>query len=336
MTDGVKALAAIIAAALTVAGCSSDDEGNRGPASACAVSPDEPPQDLACTGLYADFGAKTLAPAARPYAPAVPFWSDGMDKDRYISLPEGAPVDATNVDEWVFPVGTKVWKEFRRGPRKVETRFFVKMAADHWLQASYVWSEDGSRALRGEGTDVMIDGEKYHVPSSTDCNQCHRGRKDKLLGFEAMSLAQSTATGLTLPVLVAENRIVPAPARTSATLPDPAFGVLHVNCGVTCHNGSPNAIAAATGLRFRLAFEDVATKPPTEWDPFTTAVGVAAKMPARIGWTRVKPGVPEESLVVDVMKRRGDGQMPPIATKIVDAQGVAVVEAWVRSLPPSP
>src|SRR3954451_18392936 len=45
-----------------------------------------PPKTLECTGLYSDLVAKTVASGARPYAPAVPLWSDGAHKERWISL----------------------------------------------------------------------------------------------------------------------------------------------------------------------------------------------------------------------------------------------------------
>jgi hypothetical protein len=34
------------------------------------------------------------------------------------------------------------------------------------------------------------------------------------------------------------------------------------------------------------------------------------------------------------MHRRGPGQMPPLATAVVDERGVAVVREWIRSLAP--
>src|SRR5262249_39546148 len=103
------------------------DEDSTDPSAACGSpnpSEDQAPEDLACTGLYADVSTKTLAPSSRPYAPAVAFWSDGLDKDRFIQLPDGMTIDASNIDEWKFPIGTKAWKEIRQGARKIETRFF--------------------------------------------------------------------------------------------------------------------------------------------------------------------------------------------------------------------
>lgn len=327
-------LSLLAGAAVAGAACGGEDFTSA-PPTACA-STDEAPEDLACTGLYADFASKTLAPTSRHFGPAFPLWSDGYDKDRFISLPDGATIDATAIDDWRFPVGTKVWKEIRRGQRKIETRFFWKVADDRWLQAAYVWSEDGSRATRGEGADLVVDGSPYHVPRVSECNDCHRSKKDKLLGFEAVSLALPGAVGLTLPVLASEGRLAPPPPRTELTIPDPGLGVLHANCGVTCHNASATATAYSTGLRLKLGFDEVASKPVSAWEVFTSAVNVPAKSPGWAGETRITPGAPENSLVVEVMKVRGEGQMPPLATNVVDAAGVAAVEGWIRSLPPTP
>ena len=86
-----------------------------------------PPSTLECAGLYADFARQTLAPNAMPYAPAAPLWSDGAEKERWIELPSGQKIDISNPNEWVFPVGTKVFtKQFTYMGRRVETRMFQK------------------------------------------------------------------------------------------------------------------------------------------------------------------------------------------------------------------
>lgn len=340
-------IALTTAAATSACGIFEDDEssspgtsavnvsaaGACGGAPAPGVAPEEVPEDLACTGLYANIETKALGPAVRAYTPAVQFWSDGFDKDRFIMLPEGQAIDASNIDDWKFPVGTKAWKEIRKGARKIETRFFWKVREDTWLQAAYVWSEDQKSAKKKDG-DILVDGKPYHVPKTSDCNDCHRGRKDKMLGFEAISLGQPAATGITLQSLVDERRIHPPPPKTSVTLPDPALGILHANCGITCHNNTPTASALSTGLRLRMSFADVASgKPAQEWEALKSTIGVEAKMPGWDGAIRIKPGVPEESLIIEVMKLRGEGQMPPIATNEVDRQGVEAIENWIRNLP---
>ena len=49
---------------------------------------------------------------------------------------------------------------------------------------------------------------------------------------------------------------------------------------------------------------------------------------------RLAPGDPENSVMYVRMGLRGDHQMPPLATEIVDSAGVDLVRRWVASLPP--
>jgi hypothetical protein len=323
---------ALLGAAVALASCSHASDS----APVCSSAGDALPTDLACTGLYADFKTKTIAPAARLYAPAVPFWSDGFEKSRYIALPDGARIDASNMDDWKFPVGTKVWKEFRKGDRKVETRLLWKIGDQSWNAASYVWSDDGTSATRGEGRVLTVGGGPYTVPSIGDCSQCHRGRSDKLLGFEAISLAQPNANGVTLAVLAAEGRIAPAPSQTTVTLPHAAFGILHINCGVTCHNTTPGAVAGDSTLRLRLGWDEVSKQPASQWQLYATSVGVATQLPAWNGELRIAPGSPDKSSIVGAMSTRLTGQMPPLATTLVDEDSVNVLGSWIKTLPASP
>jgi hypothetical protein len=328
MSRGVAVVAALVGGALALASCA---KPNGSEPIVCGPPTDDPPAELACTGLYSDFETKEVAKTARPYAPAVSFWSDGYEKARWIELPDGQPIDAASMDAWTFPVGTKVWKEFRFHERKIETRLLWKVKADRWALAAYVWSEDGARATRGEGRTLSVGGDTYHVPDAIECNDCHKGSKDTLLGFEAISLAQPAATGLTLAVLAEEKRLAPAPAQTAVSI-DPGLGVLHVNCGVSCHNATPAANGRDSTLRLRIAFDEATTKPVASWQLLSSTVGIPATLPAWNGRPRIAPGAPEKSVLISSMTIRGTGQMP-LTTREVDFAGVRAVEAFVRSLP---
>lgn len=334
-----RALAVAVAIAATQAalGCGllpDDDDGGHAAASTDALVPgceetDGPPADLRCTGLYTDVAAKTLDRRARAYAPAVGFWSDGAEKERWISLPEGTQIDSASMDDWRYPVGTKVWKEFKVAGKRVETRFMHKVRADRWLSGTYVWSPDELTAtLQTEGATVGA----YVVPKSSECNDCHKGRKDRLLGFEPISLAQPGASGLTLAVLAAEGRLTAAPAQTSLPTPDPALAWLHVSCGTSCHTGTPTGTGYGTGLRLRIGWDELTTKPPAEWALETSTRGVAVKSPKWAGGVRVVPGDPGASVLLRLLGQRGSEQMPPIATRVVDEKGRAAVEAWIAGM----
>ena len=332
-----------------VAGCGllpGGDDSSAPAATSDMVAGCEPtdgaPDDLRCTGLYADLGAKVLSARARPFAPAVALWSDGAEKSRWVDLPDGATIDTTSMDEWRYPVGTKVWKEFRVKGRRVETRFMQKVRDDRWLQAVYVWSPDEASAIRTDGAQLDLGGGvTYVVPKSSDCNDCHKGKKDKLLGFEAVSLAQPGATGLTLAVLAGEGRLGAPPSQTVLSVPNDATGHsaealawVHVNCGTSCHTGTSTATAYGTGLRLRIGWDELSGKPASEWEAVKSTVGVAIRSPKWAGETRIVPGDPQASTLFRLLGQRGDEQMPPIATRLVDDAGTRAVEAWITALAP--
>lgn len=315
--------------ACSLAGEVGGAEGERASAdqTSCEDTGDVPPDDLACTG----FGS---SPRIRAYVPGAVLFSDGADKARFLELPEGKNIDASSTEGFRFPVGTKAWKEFVVDGRKVETRFMWKVREDRWVQAAYVWSADGTKAVRGEGTRVELGGGRTHeVPTNAECNDCHKGAYDRLLGFEPVSMSLPGARGLRVADLVREGRIDPPPPQTDLPAPDPALLWLHANCG-SCHGARATATAFGTGLRLRIGYDEIVSKPVEAWAALTTSVGVAARTPDFAGETRIVPGDPASSLLVKLARTRGPGQMPTVGSERVDEAGLASVETWIRSLPP--
>ena len=102
-----------------------------------------------------------------------------------------------------------------------------------------------------------------------------------------------------------------------------ARSYLHANCSF-CH-------VDAGGGNSAVNFEIVA-KPAearlVDGRPVHTTFEIAD---ARI----VASGAPERSLVLYRMDRRGRGQMPPLASTIVDERAVALLREWIASLPPT-
>jgi hypothetical protein len=323
---------------------SSADASGRAPAplpDPCPGGPDIPPT-LECTGLYADLKTKQIAKAARPYAPAVPLWSDGAIKNRWVYLPPSTKIDATSPSEWSFPIGTRFWKEFSVGGKRIETRLFKKVRRTFWVYATYAWNADESAAPKSTGGDIVLgDGSSYHVPTDEECDKCHRGRTERILGFEQGLLSLPDAPGLTLTDLVAEGLISPTPARQASSIGDdgtglaaPALGWLHVNCGVTCHNDNANSTGYAAGMNLRLDPLLLDGRSSASFDSIGTTVGVRAKTPSWNGAVRIVPSDPSGSLLVQLISHRGEGmQMPPFATRVVDDVDVAKVVAWVNAMP---
>jgi len=313
----------------------------------CAIGASGEPVDLACTGLYSDWASKTVAAGNQPFAPGYVFWSDGALKQRWIALPPGTQIDTSNMDGWVFPVGTRIWKEFSLvlpdagAPLRIETRLIWKWAPGFWYRTTYRWSSDGqTSATELTGGQTNVDGTTYEIPSQSDCNDCHDGRPDGVLGFEAVTLSASSATGLTMAQLEAQSLITTMPTGSLTVPGDPTamatLGWLHINCGVPCHN-SAGGLAGNTGFYMRLDVADLSSVQAT--DTYTT------------GWNHLTHNftIPDagqtfrfhacdlsESAVYyrDGHRTGVDGtpssvQMPPIVTHVVDDAAMATLAAWI-------
>jgi hypothetical protein len=306
-----------------------------------------PPVDIECTGLYANVATKALAAGVRAYAPAVPLWSDNASKGRWIFLPPGTTIDRTDPTEWIFPVGTKVWKEFSRNGKRIETRLFEKVQTAYWVRTTYAWNADESAASISGGGDFPLagDGGTYHIPTPDECDQCHRGRNDHLLGFEEVSLGLAGATGLTLDTLASEGLLTPAPTRTHLTVGDDGTGVaaaplawIHINCGTSCHNNNSNSTAYGASMRLRLDPTQLDGRSSVDFDARRTTIGNVSTTPAWDGQTRIVAGDPSHSLLAKLITNRGtdnpvDNQMPPIASSLVDVPDSQNVIAWIAKMP---
>ncbi|HSD21430.1 MAG TPA: hypothetical protein VLC54_15395 [Anaeromyxobacter sp.] len=352
----VAALALICTFALFSPGLSGARGGR--PLRHPAVAPDAPaPTRLADTGLYADFAARRVAADVLPYTPQYPLWSDGATKRRWVRLPRGAAIDASDPDAWVFPVGTKLWKEFSFG-RRVETRLLERLADGTWRFAAYVWSADGSDARlapeRGiRGAAESRPGLPHDIPSVYDCRACHEGGPTPVLGFSALQLspdrdplapnAERPGEGdVDLARLVALGLIrgmpaalVARPPRIAAPTPRAraALGYLHANCG-NCHDA--RGPLASLGLTLVQPISRAGAPSPA----VATAVGVASRFrPHDPGEgagapVRIRPGRPEASVLYRRMASRDPlAQMPPLGSHAVDEEALAVVAAWIAELP---
>jgi hypothetical protein len=77
-------------------------------------------------------------------------------KTRWISLPQCKPIDNSDQDRWKFPVGTKVWKEFRFKGKRIETRMMQKVASaaspESWefLAFRWIYDQDTGAVIRVE------------------------------------------------------------------------------------------------------------------------------------------------------------------------------------------
>ena len=142
----------------------------------CTTGPAGEATELRCSGLYADWASKTVASDVQQYDPGLHLWSDGASKTRWIYLPPGTKIDSSNMDEWTFSPGTKVWKEFVVGGVRIETRLIWKRPTGAWYFTTYLWSADETSTAELTTGKLDADGNGYEVPTQNACYDCHGGR----------------------------------------------------------------------------------------------------------------------------------------------------------------
>jgi hypothetical protein len=312
-----------------------------------------PPPHLADTGLYAAGSSSLLRAGVRAFSPQYPLWSDGAAKRRWIWLPPGTSIDATQPDAWDFPRGTKLWKEFGHGGR-IETRYIERQADGEWSYASYVWNADGSDATLAPAAGIRAvaasgsPGGLYAIPAEADCRACHEGAPVPVLGFSALQLSpdrdplapHAEAAGewpelrslSTLGVLRnLPPELLARPPRIAAANPveRAALGYLHGNCG-HCHNDDgPLAVLDMT-LAQRVA------RPGAANDVLHSLSGVASQFHAArapAGAARIAPGHAAASALMLRMNSRDPlQQMPPLGSAMADREALVLIARWIDGL----
>jgi hypothetical protein len=302
-----------------------------------------PPASLDLTGLYASANSlpTEIAPYVYPYTPRYPLWSDGATKTRWIYLPPCTKIDTSDMDHWEFPVGTRFWKEFRVGDSGtlVETRFIHRFGPgpDDWLFAAYQWDPTLASPAAGNTTYVPggvnnANGTSHDIPDHYACEGCHEKLPERILGFGAFELTASPST-LDLAWL-SNQHLLTVEAASGFTPPGTStqadgLGYLHANCGI-CHNAFFDA-TPTDPPRMRLLVGQ-ATLEAT--DTYTTLVNVPTQNPDFSSYDRIDPGNHALSEIYLRMSTRGPDQMPPLATEVVDPDGLAAVAAFIDSMTP--
>ncbi|HXI56437.1 MAG TPA: hypothetical protein VNO55_10280 [Polyangia bacterium] len=294
--------------------------------------------DLSETGLYADFAGKTLSDGVTAFEPTHKLWSDGATKRRWIKLPPGTQIDTSDMDHWVFPVGTKFFKEFSMNGVLLETRLVERYGVgpdDYWFGA-FVWNADQTDALFVVNGQDNINGTPHDAPSQKNCGACHRGDIGRVLGFSAIQLSRPDNPP-TLKSLAAAGTLSNPPAG-GADFPVPgddltarALGYLHANCG-HCHNINGTSWPD-TQMVLRLSVAERAAKTS---ELYGSVVGKMLQyFPGGPITLRVSPGHPDDSaLIARMSSRTSKIQMPPLATEIVDPDGLTLIRDWITSLAP--
>lgn len=305
-------------------------------------APSEVPTKLSLTGCVDPAAPATPGKDLIPFDVNSPLWSDGAEKRRWLSVPPGSKIHVRADGDLELPVGSVVMKEFRLQGKPVETRLFVRHVDGDWGGYTYEWADDGSDAyLLNEEKFEMIGGQEWFYPSTAQCLRCHTTQAGRTLGLEIAQLnktftyphdGQTKNQLVVLEELGLFDRPIGDPA-LQPRLPDPlgagpvdarARSYLHANCAF-CHRpgASPRT---AHDLQFSTS---VAGTNTCNVAPIVSDFGIPnSKL--------IAPGDPSLSILSLRLERLDGMRMPPLASSVVDTQGMAVVNGWIQSITACP
>jgi uncharacterized repeat protein (TIGR03806 family) len=299
------------------------------------------PATLSATGCVSASNATQPASGLIPYSINAPFWSDGATKQRWIGLPNGSSIAVGAGNDWDFPNGTVLMKNFSVGTRLIETRLLMRHPDGNWGGFTYEWNTQQTDAnlVQGGAVRDIGGGQQWIFPSEAQCLQCHTSAAGRALGPETaqLNLAHTyPQTGRTANQLLTLNAIgvftpqildpptqptMPDPSNAGAPLADRARAYLHTNCA-QCHRpGGPTSVNL--DLRYTTAFASTNTcnVSPQAGD---LGLGAAARL--------IAPGNAANSILINRANRRDANAMPPLGSNQVDAAGVALLTQWVNGL----
>ncbi len=314
------------------------------------------PKRLSQTGLFEDVVSEGPAPGVIPYSVNSPLWSDGAIKKRWLAVPNDQTIGFAAQGAWDFPEGSVLVKSFAFATlqadvnKLVETRLLAKQQGE-WYGYSYRWNAEQSDAYLVEdaGSEetldwVIEDGQaidvRWRYPSRSECMVCHSRAAKYVLGLSTEQMNRQheyyhedrTLTEAGQIDTLAHIGLFGETWKTDtsselAKLVDPydesqdidprARSYLHVNCA-SCH-------VNAGGGNSKIVLDYFTTTEKMnlfEADPLHTNFGVAA---AKL----VRPTAPDQSVLFLRMSRRGEGQMPPLASFRVDTAAVELMRRWI-------
>jgi glucose/arabinose dehydrogenase len=315
------------------------------------------PPTLADTGAFTDPSSLTVGPGIVPCDVNVPFWSDNAIKSRWFSVPDmNLTIGFNSNASWSFPTGT-VWikhfeLELTKGTpatrKRLETRLLVKNSGGVY-GLTYRWGNSLTNAtlVPEEGMDenfTINDGgvmrtQVWHYPSRAECLTCHNGSAGFALGFNTAQLNRdvnysgtvtnqisalsqagyfdTSVTGISsLPALA-------HPTNAAISIEYRVRSYLSANC-VQCHQPSGAA----------QALWDARITTPTLQAGLVN--GALINNGGNTNNRVIKPGSLANSMLLTRISTRGAGQMPPLASSVLDTQSIALVSNWITNRPDAP
>ncbi len=332
------------------------------------ILPGTLPATLSGTGAYGDTTNRVPTGGLIPYVPNTPLWSDNAVKSRYLALPGNGgaitpdeQITFAPTNSWTFPAGTVFVKNFdlvvnetnSSAPlRRLETRLLVRDNNGQVYGVTYKWHPDNSDAdllLTSTTEDILITNssgvrtQTWYYPSPADCLTCHTPVANYVLGVSTRQLNGNLtypSTGNTDNQLRTLNRLglfypaidegtisslaqMASLTNLSASLEQRSRSYLDANCA-QCHQ------PGGTGITFDARYD---TSPTNQY---------ITNYPAQLSLGIDNPCIVKgqdiwRSMIYQrINTTNATTKMPPLARNLIDTNAVAVLTAWINSLPGTP
>jgi uncharacterized repeat protein (TIGR03806 family) len=294
------------------------------------------PTTLSSWGCFQTTDVQSFSDSVIPYDINAFLWSDFAGKERFMALPSGTSIAIDTEGRFVFPPGAVLGKHFRINGNLVETRLLMYHASSGWRGYSYEWNSQTDAALLTTAKDKVIGSQTWHYPSSSECLLCHTRVAGYSLGPELGQLnrdfaytAQTANQLITLEAIslltdplnnLQKSIVLYAIDDTAYSAERRARSYLHANCAMCHQPGGPGG----GNLDLRMS-ADLTTTGLCNQPPLSNNLGL-------INPVLLKPGDPDNSILVLRMESQGSVRMPPLASSEIDSQAVGVVRAWISGL----
>ncbi|EDM38925.1 hypothetical protein PBAL39_22670 [Pedobacter sp. BAL39] len=257
-------------------------------------------------------------------------FTDYAEKQRLIRLPAGKKMKLKGNGLPDFPEGTLIAKTFyypsenRKRLQIVETRLLI-FAGSTWNVATYQWNDDQTDALLiEEGATVRVDvedlsGERrqiaYHIPSNKECVSCHHsgnailpiGPKVRNLnrpvqreGKQFNQLAYLINKGLIESSRLDSFQHMPSYRDNNLPVEQRARAYMDINCA-HCHQSGGYAGQTTINLDYNTNLRHS---------------GIELN----------------KNNILIRMNEMGEYHMPKLGTTVVDKEGLALIEAYIKNL----
>jgi uncharacterized repeat protein (TIGR03806 family) len=295
------------------------------------------PTLLSGWGCFQDNDVEGFSDNVIPYDMNALLWTDFAGKERFMAIPDGSTISVDAEGRFDFPPGSVLGKHFRLDGELIETRLLMRHANSGWRGYSYEWNDTLTDAvLLDAAKDKAFGNQTWHYPSPTECLLCHTSIAGVALGPELGQLnrdfpyAALTANQLiTYEAIGLLDHSLNDQQKSTVFYPidDTAYSAerrarsyLHSNCAM-CHQ--PGGTGGGD-LDMRMSADLEATGLCNQ-APLSGDLGLNNPV-------LLKPGDPDNSILVLRMENLDDTRMPPLGSGVVDTQAVTVMRQWITEL----